>query len=68
MANFSIEVTHDSTENTRIFGNVDSAIEYIRARLNENFTVYFKGDYSYQRVIAESKAKLLRNLNNVQVK
>lgn len=68
MAKPTIEITNDSTENTRIFGSVENVIEYCRARLNENFTATIHGSYEYESVVQNMKAQLYANLSNIRVR
>lgn len=65
MENTSIRVVNDSTENTKIFGNLDSAVEYCQGRLHENFTVYVGGQ---QSVVDKIKTQLIANLSNVKIR
>lgn len=67
MANLSIRVENDRGKNVKVFGNVDTAVEYCQARLHENFTVYVEGGYQYEREIEKTKARLVSNLRNVRV-
>jgi len=68
MANFKIEIENDSNEDTRVFGNADSAIEYCKSRVHENFTVSVSGSYAYQDVVNKTKQQLIKNLTNAKVK
>lgn len=37
-------VVNDATENVKVFGNIETSVEYCQARLHENFTVYIEGN------------------------
>lgn len=64
----TIEIKNDSTENVKVFGNLDSAVEYCQARLHENFTVSVTGNSRYQDVIRQTKKDLANVLSNAKVK
>lgn len=59
------EVVNDSTENVKVFGNMESSVEYISTRLHENFTVYISGVSGASAVVERIKAELYNNLSNV---
>lgn len=59
------EVVNDSTENVKVFGDMESSVEYINARLHENFTVYISGVSGASAVVERIKAELYNSLSNV---
>lgn len=67
MAKLSFTVVGSSIENTKVFGNADSAVEYCRARLHENFTIYIQADSETQKIIEQARFKLYTNLTNVTI-
>ena len=60
-----MEIRLESSENQKIFGNIDSTVEYCRARPQENFSVYVSG--ASGEVIERTKRELANLLSNVRV-
>ncbi len=50
MNNIEIIVEGNRTEKTK-FGNIETAVEYIRHRLNENFTIIVKTNSKKDQII-----------------
>lgn len=59
------EVVNDRMGNVKVFGNLESSVEYTSARLHENFTVYISGVSEASAVVERIKAELYNNLSNI---
>jgi hypothetical protein len=60
----SIHVSSRDNENTEIFGDADSACEYVSSRSHEDFEVWLEYDYEYKRLAKEIAQELFDNLDN----
>lgn len=58
-----MEIRLESSENTKVFGDLDSAVEYCSARPQENFSVFVSE--ASDSVIEQTKRDLFNALSNV---
>ena len=66
-----LKVVSDNTENVKVFGDIESSVEFIRSRLHENFTVFILGGNENKAVaerMSEELYNALRNVNRVEIR
>ena len=59
-----IHVSSRDNENTKIFGNPDSACEYVSNRSHEDFDVWLEYDYDYRKLARRIAKELFDNLDS----
>ena len=64
MANVEIHVSSKERDNVKIFGNPDTACEYVSSRPNEDFDVWLEYEYEYKRLAKRIAQLLYENLDS----
>lgn len=63
-----ITVQPSSGENTKVFGSLEDAVEYCKARLHENFVIFDADGGRLSNIISRSQEQLINALSNVQIR